>query len=138
MKGLKKRKASRNEEPSTSEPMYVFVYGTLKKGFGNHRYLEDSEFIGEAKAENISLHARGNSPFPFAKVTKGQTAYGEVYKINTTTLKHLDRLEGTPCLYTRETTTVELLLTGTTLEAYIYVSEKHAKQLPALQFGKWL
>lgn len=136
MKGTKRQTASLIEEPSL-EPIYVFVYGTLKRGFGNHRYLEDSEYIGEAKAENISLHAKSNSPFPFAMVSTGQTAYGEVYKINEQTLKNLDRLEGTPCLYQRKTVTVHLL-SGTTLEAYIYLSERYASQLPALQIQKWL
>jgi hypothetical protein len=38
----------------------VFAYGTLKRGHGNHRHLEDATFLGEAvTAASYALHVDG-------------------------------------------------------------------------------
>ncbi|MBN8573929.1 MAG: gamma-glutamylcyclotransferase [Candidatus Kapabacteria bacterium] len=123
-------------EPVAAETTqhHVFVYGTLN---GNHRLLESSELVGKATAEGIAIHAAKHSPFPFAMRNKQQTTHGEVYKINNFTLNKLDKLEGTPCFYQRETT-VCTLASGEQIECWIYLSPRHAKQLPILRDGIWL
>lgn len=121
----------------TETAHYVFVYGTLKQGHGNHRLLESSELVGKATAEGIAIHAAKHSPFPFAMRSTKQTAHGEVYKINNFTLNKLDKLEGTPCFYQRETTLCHLA-SGEQIECWIYLSPRHAKQLPILRNGIWL
>ena len=127
-----------NEEPVAAETTHhVFVYGTLKQGHGNHRLLIDSELVGKATAEGIAIHAATHSSFPFAMRNKQQTAHGEVYKINNFTLNKLDKLEGTPCFYQRETT-VCTLASGEQIECWIYLSPRHAKHLPILRNGIWL
>lgn len=71
----------------------VFVYGTLKKGFGNHeRLLKECKELGTATIEGIMFHL-GAFPAislgePFGKI------HGEVYEVSWDKLIDLDQLEG--------------------------------------------
>jgi gamma-glutamylaminecyclotransferase len=84
-------------------PIRVFVYGSLKKGLGNHRLLEQSKFLGRCYIEGrFKLLNLGGFPglvkkddLPVMKVV------GEVYQINEDTLRSLDWLEGHPRFYER-------------------------------------
>ncbi|WP_027359763.1 gamma-glutamylcyclotransferase family protein [Desulforegula conservatrix] len=85
----------------------LFVYGTLKKGFGNHGLLANAEFKGNAiTQEKYALYVAG---IPF--VIKDESIshiHGELYVVNQATLAKLDRLEGHPDCYKRETIKVSL------------------------------
>jgi gamma-glutamylcyclotransferase (GGCT)/AIG2-like uncharacterized protein YtfP len=73
--------------------MQVAVYGSLRKGLGNHDLLKDSKFIGQFETDHIyNLLDLGNFP----GLTKGgsTSVIMEVYKINAHTLTRLDNLEG--------------------------------------------
>lgn len=107
----------------------VFVYGTLKKGFRNHHYLEG--FKGkQAFAPGIDLH-KGEAPFPYAK--RGErTAIGELYEIDEETFKMLDRLEGHPRFYKREETRIVGEEIDTIAWIYLY---PNADQYPAISNG---
>lgn len=85
----------------------VFVYGTLKKGYGNHRLLAQSMFVGKAITEpNFTMLHLGGFP---GIVQSGDTAiHGEVYRVSNATLTQLDRLEGHPTFYERK----PLMVTG--------------------------
>ena len=76
----------------------VFVYGTLKRGHGNHHWLAGAPFLGEAVLPDVVLHDLG--PFPMAVPGEGQVR-GEVYAVDAAGLARLDRLEGYPRLYDR-------------------------------------
>lgn len=85
--------------------MYVFVYGSLKKGFCNHQLIERSEFICKTHTkecyEMLDLH-------DFPGVTKEKrisTIHGELYNVENTVLKQLDEFEGN--WYLRETVELE-------------------------------
>ncbi|MDP2216113.1 MAG: gamma-glutamylcyclotransferase family protein [Methanolobus sp.] len=74
--------------------MYIFVYGSLKKGFSKHDLIEGSQFICKTRTrENfamVDLHH-------FPGVIKGQSVspiYGEVYDIGDSLLDILDEYEG--------------------------------------------
>ena len=85
----------------------VFVYGTLKKGFGNHRLLAHAKFMGQAvTSEAYALYI---SSIPFV-IRKEQVSciHGEVYQVDRATLASLDSLEGHPGWYKREKITVSL------------------------------
>lgn len=58
--------------------MYVFVYGTLMKGFGNHRVMEQAKgkYIGKAKMFGKTKYDTGGFP---AVIDGGGDIYGEVY-----------------------------------------------------------
>jgi gamma-glutamylcyclotransferase (GGCT)/AIG2-like uncharacterized protein YtfP len=87
----------------------VFVYGTLKDGFGNHEYFlagnPGVEYLGRCYITG-DYRMYTNGAFPM--VTKGDDSsrsahiVGEVYEIDEPTLDALDGLEGHPDWYCRE------------------------------------
>ena len=82
--------------------MKVFVYGTLKKGFGNHGFLNNSEFISKVKTVSKSYDLVNLGNFPALIKGGSYDVYGELYSIDSTTLRNLDYLEGNTVLYTRD------------------------------------
>ena len=108
----------------------VFVYGSLKKGFNNHRLIKDCKFE-QATAPDIELH--DGPGFPFAKRGNGVT-HGELYEVDDETLSMLDCLEGHPTFYKREKTIVK---TDSELkDAWIYLYKK-AASYPKIESGMW-
>jgi len=100
----------------------VFVYGSLKDGFGNNIILSDSNKIKDTitknKYEMISLGS-----FP-AVLKEKQVAHisGEVYEVDEYTLEDLDILEGNGSFYKRELINVK----GVSGKVWIYfLIDKH-------------
>lgn len=81
----------------------AFVYGTLKKGFGNHWLIEeliskgDAVYLGVARTEKQYPLVCGPFQVPFLVYKPGSGRYvrGELYRVNDAALKALDVLEGT-------------------------------------------
>lgn len=71
--------------------MYA-VYGTLRKGNGNHYLIEKSEYLGTMKTPPI-FTLMDIGPFP-AVVNGSSKVVVEVYKIDKETEQTLFRLEG--------------------------------------------
>ena len=125
------------------EPVFVFVYGTLKRGYGNNRLLQhSSSFVGEAvTCEPFKMVGNG---FPYINRANDCVlpVLGEVWKVvDEDTLQRLDWLEGVASRhYIRSiidvqlidgyTLTVNTYLSGHSLEEYefdgrlIYIDEK--------------
>ncbi|EMG36207.1 gamma-glutamylcyclotransferase family protein [Desulfocurvibacter africanus] len=97
---------------------YVFVYGTLRRSFQNHRLLSRSPCLGGAGTrERYALYV-GEYPF----VVRDQPVspiIGEVYKVDPATLMVLDALEEHPQVYRREKVPV-VLDDGREIEAWLY------------------
>lgn len=101
----------------------VFVYGTLKKHFGNHHILQDSKYLGNDKIKGYDMYSLG--PFPgIVESENGEgIVQGELYEVNDEVLKELDRLEGYSdsdpfnSLYIRKET---VSINGTTCYFYEY------------------
>lgn len=92
--------------------MRVAVYGTLRQGFGNHRLLEHSKFLGKTKTDAIfSMHGH---IVPWISNGGDTQITVEVYEIDEQTLQSLDWLEGYPNYYDRQIINTEF---G---EAWIY------------------
>lgn len=121
--------------------MYVFVYGTLKQGYGNHGVLGNSKFIGKAFTESPDyLLYDGGFPWAVYEEDKGiGRIVGEVYEIDDEiTLHNLDRLEGVPYMYQHHTTNVimikenpltsDLNLDGNILTVNMYVASKSSRE----------
>ena len=102
------------------EENLVFVYGTLKRGFSNNRYLAGSKFLGTARTkEKFALYSDG---LPFLIMTESiSEIHGELYQVDDLTLQILDDLEGHPDWYRREQ--VEICLDDgnhSVMKAWVY------------------
>ena len=95
----------------------VFVYGSLKRGYGNNNFLSDSKFVGEdvTKDNNYNLFSFGG--FPGVIKGGGEKVLGELWEVDDDTLGHLDSLEGNGSFYQREIVPLE---SGE--EAYMYIT----------------
>ena len=88
----------------------VFVYGTLKSGYGNNLLLQNSKLIeAEAYAVDWRLYSLWGNAFPVAVPTElrksGELTHlikGEVYEVDRMTSYRLDRLEGYPNFYSKK------------------------------------
>lgn len=79
--------------------MQVFVYGTLKAGYGNNSLLQGSKFVREDRVKGYKLF---NCGFPVATPDANSSVKGEVWEIDPSkTLQWLDRLEGNGRMYNR-------------------------------------
>ena len=80
----------------------VFVYGTLKRGYGNHRLLEKATLLGKAKTVKKWTMIGANKAFPYVMEQHdviGNNIIGEVYHISDGELASLNILEGVPHHY---------------------------------------
>jgi gamma-glutamylcyclotransferase (GGCT)/AIG2-like uncharacterized protein YtfP len=93
------------KQPELFMTTNVFVYGTLKRGFGNHFLLNNATFVGEYTTKPMyRLFASG---LPFLSEGGNKAIKGEVYAVDDATLAALDRLEGHPNAYRREAVKLE-------------------------------
>lgn len=86
-----------------TEDTLVFVYGTLKKGYSNHRLLESSRFVNNATSiMRLAMTGEGKAfPYVHGYDPKGYQIKGEVYEVTPEVMKRLDTLEGYPYHYDR-------------------------------------
>ncbi|MDQ2695481.1 MAG: gamma-glutamylcyclotransferase [Pseudomonadota bacterium] len=109
----------------------VFVYGTLRRGGSNHRWLRGAPRLGAHRtAAQFTLLDLG--PYP-AAVAGGRTALrGEVYAVDAARLALLDRLEDCPREYRRQRIPTPF---GA---AWIYLYRRPAPGAPRIASGDWL
>ena len=70
----------------------IFVYGTLKKGFYNHKYfLKDARFIGPAKAVGFQIFSLGS--FPGMDRKGGSIVHGEIYEVEDNIFQAISHME---------------------------------------------
>lgn len=71
----------------------VGVYGTLKKGYSNHRLLKDSKFLGSLWSKELfTMYSMGR--FPALTKRQNNSVYFEIYEVDEDTLENIYRLEG--------------------------------------------
>lgn len=108
----------------------VFVYGTLKKGFHNYHYLQDSEFVGSGRTtEKYALYV-DHIPF-VVKDEQVSFIYGEIYSVDDSLLAILDQLEGHPSWYCREQIDVILDDDNSVVSACLYFNPDNSGALIA-------
>ena len=96
----------------------VFVYGSLKRDFHNHCFLEGAKFLGEAVSQGKYVMWAGPN-FPYvATMATGHQVTGELYRVKS--LRALDALEGHPHFYRRETAVFRQ--GGVRFSAWIYLA----------------
>lgn len=113
----------------------VAVYGTLKKGLSNHSLLQDAEFLGQDRLNNLILYDLG--PYPGACLAPSAGIEVEVYEVNSRTLAHLDRLEdldennSDQGLYQRRQLPTRYGM------AWVYLYNQATRGYPVIRQGGW-
>lgn len=111
----------------------LFVYGTLKRGYGNNRLLATAEFVAEDWAPGklyggyVPVVAPLNAEEPVAHWVNG-----EVFLVDIETLRRCDQLEGHPHGYLR---TLVTLRSGT--KAFIYYWPHSVDKRDLVESGVW-
>lgn len=100
---------------------FIFVYGTLKRGYGNNRVMTmnggQAEFVSVARTSDKYLLADHGIPFmtrvpieaPAKIAACAGFVRGEVWRVDDQALANCDRLEGHPDNYRREPLPVRLI-----------------------------
>lgn len=101
--------------------MYLFCYGSLKKGRHNHGYLADSTFVGNFITSDAFSLIVSDLPFLVRRRSRLGGIRGEVYKVSPDDIRRLDALEGHPDYYQRELITVYNEENNEALEVYAYI-----------------
>ena len=71
----------------------IAVYGSLRKGFGNHRIIQNAKYLGTCTTEPVfSLYSLGG--FPGLKQNGNTSVVIEVYEVNEEEAEWVDSLEG--------------------------------------------
>lgn len=108
---------------------YVFTYGTLKQGYGNHHHLMGAKLLGKAvsSSDHYVLTSFG---IPFLRELVDDEVFefsgkiaGEVYEVDKKQLASCDRLEGHPNAYCREER--EFVVEGKEVTAWVYLYQRH-------------
>ena len=133
---------------SKSQIRWVFVYGTLMKGFANYDNYLKGHVSRIMKGETIGRLYHLPQGYP-ALVDGGGVIKGEVMELNAQdVLKKLDRMEGfeeggTDNLYERETRTVALE-SGERVECWVYLfcdeayAENNGIEIPGGDWRKFI
>ena len=111
----------------------VFVYGTLKRGFGNHHLLSRANYLGKAVTKEFYALYVSNIPFVI-RTEQVSHIHGEVYLVGQAMLEDLDSLEGHPGWYKRAQVSVclqDVQCKKKYIHAWIYFYPKPTGQLQA-------
>lgn len=119
----------------------LFVYGTLKKGKGNHGYIGGSSVVSRRTfVEGYQMYSLGG--FPGVVKDDSSLIYGEVYSIDNKTLEGCDYLEGYRAdkpdnsMYIR--TTVDCFDDNQRpIKAYMYIWNGPVDGLSKVDNGEW-
>ena len=124
------------EEGLFEDNQLVFVYGSLRKGFGNNRLLQGQEFLrASATEDKFLMYSMGGFPAVDTSVDSNQIQ-GELYEVNPEGMARLDRLEGYPSFYDRKEVK---LATGETAWVY-FIDEFHKRygsNYETVENGDW-
>jgi gamma-glutamylaminecyclotransferase len=114
-RALKAGLSRKEDDVDTPPKTKVFVYGSLRRGFGNSRLLKNADYLGVGQTEpEFTMLNLGAFP---GVIDGGDTSItGEIYDVTPTELRRLDQLEGHPDFYRR--TPIELV-DGTEVEVYL-------------------
>jgi len=101
----------------------VFVYGTLKLGGTNHRFLDGQHFLGKATTvPGYTLYSLGDYPGMVQAPGDRAGVSGELWDVDDACLAELDRLEGLDeGLYARVNVTLLPNPHASAAQTYLYL-----------------
>lgn len=114
----------------------ISVYGSLRKGFGNHQYLlSNAKYLGEFKTKpEFTLHSLGG--FPGLKPNGKTSVVMEVYEVTPEEARSVDSLEGyTPGVKATFYDKIDLDTPFGMSSVYTYVRELSPESI--VESGDW-
>ncbi|WP_419787341.1 gamma-glutamylcyclotransferase family protein [Pseudodesulfovibrio sp.] len=110
----------------------IFVYGTMKRGFPNHRLLAGARYLGPAST--VERYALYVDMFPGVYPSEAVSPIrGELFQVSAEDLRRLDALEGHPSLCHREQVMVKT--SKGEQEAWIYFyPTREGRLIPSGEF----
>ena len=116
--------------------MNIFIYGSLKRGFSNHAFMErlGAIYINDATTYYSDFDLLNLGAFPGMVYGKFRVR-GEIFSIEAEKLYRLDSFEGSPGFYARQPIVV-LTDDGVRygVQTYILQSQYRSKILPVKTF----
>lgn len=111
----------------------IFVYGTLKRGFPNHQYLEKAQFLADAVSEPLYFMVNCGH-YPGLRYVAGSQlgvgVQGEVFCVDAEILAVLDEVEGvSQSLYCRERIRLKGAMGARHVWAWFYLSDRFDQQV---------
>ena len=115
-----------------SDGRKVFVYGSLRKGFGLSPVLSSSDYVDTVQTKpKYTMYSLGAFP---CIVKGGNTAItGEVYNISSDTEERLDMIEGVPQLYKKGKVEIK----GFRNVLAYFMTKSSVKGLNVVESGDW-
>lgn len=116
------------------------VYGTLKRGHGNHRVINGAEYVGTTNIDGFKMYSMGgfpainpshDRPSEAGSSSRPSAIVAEVFKVDDKIMQNADWLEGYPDFYNRKLVDTEF---G---KAWIYFIERELSSLPVVEDGNW-
>jgi gamma-glutamylaminecyclotransferase len=108
----------------------LFVYGTLKKGYSNHFFLENCKYLGKAISvdQNFQMY-EWEWDFPIVSQTnEGYFIKGEIYEVPYDQINAIDILEDHPNWYQRKKRYFILENSNEVISAWIYLQDYQNNQ----------
>ena len=105
---------------SSNNNILLFAYGSMKKGFSNHKRLRNDILVGDAiTVDKYNMFPASSFGYPYAvENNKKWQLHGELYILKDTTIDILDVFEGTPSHYYRKE--VKVICKEVEYKAFIY------------------
>ena len=114
----------------------VFVYGTIKQGYGLHRLLGvDAEKVGIGRLRDHAIFNLGSFP-GVAPADNGSFVIGEVYRVSDEAMESLDYVEGEGSLYLRKRVTIEIGSVAR-VDAWVYIYNGTLNPERIIESGEW-
>lgn len=119
--------------PSELRNALVAVYGSLKRGHGNHHWLHGARFLGRCRLPGLVMHNLGPYPMAVPSSQRHQLIHAELYRLPPGGLARLDTLEDYPHEYDRR---LRRLSDGR--RAWVYVGRpEQVLGCATVPFGDW-
>ena len=110
--------------------MNLIVYGTLRQGFGNHKYYLAGKQYKEDILTGFKMYSLGAFPFVAPTGNSEDKVTVEIYDIDEETMRRTDVLEGYPSFYNRK-----LVHTASGQEGWVYFQK--TKGTEPIASGDW-
>lgn len=112
----------------------IFVYGSLKRGRGNHDYFCQNMTQCIPCTIKGTLYDTGWG-FPALELSGEQVVHGELITVPLADLPAFDYLEGVPRFYQRNEIVIDI--NGEKIKSFVYTMDCSRKGFKKVESGNW-